>query len=102
MFGSDGVLEAEYGGQVLIRGKGFYRGGDTPTIYEQGAVSNIAAFYDSIQKRDYANPTVAESVRSNLVTILGRTAAYRGGVTTWDDLLTSGERLVPDLSGLKD
>jgi hypothetical protein len=102
MFGSDGVLEAEYGGQVLIRGKQFYRGGQTPTIYEQGAVSNIAAFYDNIQRRKYANSTVAESVRSNLVTILGRTAAYRGSVVTWDELLGSGERLVPDLSGLKD
>jgi myo-inositol 2-dehydrogenase / D-chiro-inositol 1-dehydrogenase len=102
MFGSEGVLEAEYGGQVLIRGKQFYRGGETPTIYEQGAVSNIAAFHDAIQRADYSNPTVAESVRSNLVTILGRTAAYKGSVMTWDELMRSDERLVPDLEGLKD
>jgi len=102
MFGSEGVLETEYGGQVLIRGKQFYRGGETPTIYEQGAVSNIAAFHDSIQRRDYSNATVAESVRSNLVTILGRSAAYRGAVVTWEELLSAGERLSPDLAGLKD
>ena len=102
MFGSEGVLETEYGGQVLIRGKQFYRGGQTPTIYEQGAVSNIAAFHDSIQRRDYSNATVAESVRSNLVTILGRSAAYRGAVVTWEELLSGGERLLPDLAGLKD
>jgi myo-inositol 2-dehydrogenase/D-chiro-inositol 1-dehydrogenase len=102
MFGSEGVLETEYGGQVLIRGKQFYRGGQTPTIYEQGAVSNIAAFHDSIQRRDYSNATVAESVRSNLVTILGRSAAYRGAVVTWEELLGGGERLLPDLAGLKD
>jgi myo-inositol 2-dehydrogenase/D-chiro-inositol 1-dehydrogenase len=102
MFGSDGVLETEYGGQVLIRGKQFYRGGETPTIYEQGAVSNIAAFHDAIQRADYGNATVAESVRSNLVTILGRTAAYTGQVVTWDELMGSDERLVPDLKGLKD
>jgi myo-inositol 2-dehydrogenase/D-chiro-inositol 1-dehydrogenase len=102
MFGSDGVLETEYGGQVLIRGKQFYRGGQTSTIYEQGAVSNIAAFHDSIQRRDYSNATVAESVRSNLVTILGRTAALRGGIVTWDELLSKSERLIPDLTGLKD
>ena len=102
MFGSEGVLETEYGGQVLIRGKQFYRGGQTPTIYEQGAVSNIAAFHDSIQRRDYSNATVAESVRSNLVTILGRSAAYRGAVVTWEELLSGGERLLPDLTGLKD
>jgi len=53
-------------------------------------------------KGDYSNPTVADSVRSNLVTILGRTAAYEGGVVTWDELMKSGARLVPDLKGLKD
>jgi myo-inositol 2-dehydrogenase/D-chiro-inositol 1-dehydrogenase len=102
MFGSDGVLETEYGGQVLIRGKQFYRGGETPTIYEQGAVSNIAAFHEAIQREDYGNQTVAESVRSNLLTILGRTAAYTGSLVTWDELQRSDERLTPDLTGLKD
>ncbi len=102
MFGSEGVLETEYGGQVLIRGKQFYRGGETPAIYQQGAVNNIAAFHDAIQREDYSNRTVAESVRSNLVTILGRTAAYKRAVVTWDDLLRSEERLTPDLQGLKD
>ena len=102
MFGSEGVLETEYGGQVLIRGKQFYRGGQTPTIYQHGAVRNIATFYDSIQQADYTNATVGESVRSNLVTILGRTAAYTGRLVTWDEVLRSGERLVADLKGLKD
>ena len=102
VFGSEGVLETEYGGQVLIRGSQFYRGGETPTIYEQGAVNNIAAFHLAITRGDYTNPTVGESVRSNLVTILGRTAAWRGEVVTWDELLRSEERLEPDLKGLKD
>jgi myo-inositol 2-dehydrogenase/D-chiro-inositol 1-dehydrogenase len=87
---------------VLIRGKQFWRGGETPSIYEQGAVNNIAAFHDAIERRDVSNPTVAESVRSNLVTILGRNAAYEGRVVTWDELLKSDERLVPDLKGLKE
>ena len=102
MFGTEGVLEAEYGGQVLVRGKEFWRGGETSSIYEQGAVNNIAAFHAAIERRDVSNPTVAESVRSNLVTILGRTAAYEGRVVTWDELLKSDERLVPDLKGLKE
>lgn len=102
MFGSEGVLETEYGGQVLIRGKQFFRGGQTAAIYEQGAVANIAAFHDGIQRADYTNTTVGEAVRSNLVTILGRTAAYTGRVVTWDEILRSDERLVADLKGLKD
>jgi myo-inositol 2-dehydrogenase / D-chiro-inositol 1-dehydrogenase len=102
MFGSEGVLETEYGGQVLVRGKQFYRGGETSTIYEQGAVSNVAAFHDAIARGDFTNATVPESVRSTLVTILGRTAAYENRVVTWDEIIKSEERLVADLTGLTD
>lgn len=87
---------------MLVRGSQFYRGGETPTIYEQGAAANIATFHESITKKDFSNPTVAESVRSNLVTILGRTAAYAQRAVSWDALLGDDERLTPDLSGLKD
>jgi len=47
-FGQKGVLETEYGGNVLIRGENFYRVGVTTRIYEDGAVatspSSPAAF----------------------------------------------------------
>ncbi|HEY8550780.1 MAG TPA: Gfo/Idh/MocA family oxidoreductase [Vicinamibacterales bacterium] len=102
LFGSDGVLETEYGGPVLIRGQQPYEGGDTKPIFQQGAVDNIGTFFDAIQKGDVANATVPESVRSNLVTILGRTAAYKGDVVTWDEMMRSGERLEADLAGLTD
>ncbi len=101
MFGSKGVLETEYGGTVIIRGENFYRGGRTPDIYEQGAVNNIAAFYDNIVNRRFDNPTVAPSVRSNLLTILGRTAAYTGEKLYSDKLIKSTEKLQADLRGLK-
>ena len=102
MFGSEGVLETEYGGQVLIRGKQFYSGGKTEDHLRAGRGQQ----HRGVPRRDPAgattrNPTVAESVRSNLVTILGRTAAYEGRVVTWDELLRRNERLVPDLNGLK-
>ena len=102
MFGSDGVLETAYGGQVLVRGKNFYRGGSSPKIYTQGAVNNIATFRDNIQESDCSNATVPESVRSNLVTILGRTAAYESRVVTWEEMLASDEHLAADLKGLKE
>lgn len=101
MFGTLGVLETKYGGDTLIRGKNFYRGGKSPGIYKDGAVANIATFHDSIQKGECSNPTVAESVRSNLLTILGRTAAYEGRVVTWKEILENDEPLVADLKGLK-
>jgi predicted dehydrogenase len=100
MFGTEGVLETSYGGQVLIRGKHFWRGGTSPAIYKQGAVNNIAAFHANIQKGDVSNVTVPESVRSNLVTVLGRTAAYKGQVVGWDEMLQTAERLEFDTGGL--
>ena len=101
MFGSKGVLETEYGGQVLIRGENFYRGGKSPGIYKDGAVANIATFHKSILEGNYENPTVEPSVRSNLITILGRTAAYTGEKVMWVNLVNSTEKLQANLKGLK-
>jgi len=101
MFGSKGVLETEYGGTVIIRGENFYRGGKTNEIFKQGAVNNIATFYESIIGGRFDNPTVEPSVRSNLVTILGRTAAYTGKKVYWDKLIKSTAKLEADLRGLK-
>jgi len=102
MFGSKGVLETEYGGNVIIRGENFYRGGNTNQIYQEGAVNNISTFYKSVSEGVYDNPTLKPSVESNLVTILGRTAAYKGEQVYWYQVLKDTERLDPGLSGLKD
>jgi len=101
MFGSKGVLETEYGGQVIIRGENFYRGGKTSGIGKDGVVTNIKTFHQSIIDGKFDNPTVEPSVRSNLVTILGRTAAYTGRKVTWRQLLRDKEKLDANLKGLK-
>lgn len=100
VIGSKGVLETSYGGDVLIRGQNPYEGGKSPGIYTEGAVANIAAFHDAITNGKYDNPTVEPSVRSNLVTILGRTASYERRIVQWDELLNDNTRLEPDLDGL--
>ena len=102
VFGSRGVLETEYGGSVLIRGEQFYRGGKTAAIYEEGAVANIAAFHKAVMESDFRQPTAAPSVRSNLVTLLGRKAAYENRPVAWEAILRDDERLTPVLKGLKD
>jgi myo-inositol 2-dehydrogenase/D-chiro-inositol 1-dehydrogenase len=102
MFGSKGVLETEYGGAVLIRGADYFNGGKTPEIYESGAVANIAAFHKAITDGRPDQSTAAPSVQSDLVSILGRKSAYENRVVTWEEILKDGERLVPDLKGLKD
>ena len=101
MFGSKGVLETKYGDQVLIRGENFYGGGKSPGIFKDGAVTNIATFSKDITGGNFDNPTVAPSVRSNLVTVLGRTAAYQGRKITWRQLLRDKEKLDANLKGLK-
>jgi predicted dehydrogenase len=95
MFGEDGVLETQYSGPVLLRGiKGsFYRGGDSSGLYESGVVNNIATFYNAVTAGDSSNSTVAPSVQSNLVTILGREAAYSGKTVTWKKLLISSKSM---------
>ena len=102
MYGTEGTLDAHYDGDVSIRGKKAYPGGRDSTLYTAGAVRNIATFYDDIAHGRWENPTVGPSVRSNLATILGRAAAYKRAEITWDEMMRSEERLVPQLSGLKE
>ena len=70
-------------------------------IYEDGAVANIAAFHGAISKGDVSNPTVAPSVRSTLVSVLGRNAAYATRLITWDEINADEQRLTPKLDGLR-
>ena len=102
MFGSEGVLETQYGDNVIIKGDNYYRGGRSPGIYLEGAVANIATFHKNIMEGNFENITVEPSVTSNLVTILGRTAAYMGRPVYWHQLMKDDERLIPNLNGLSD
>ena len=103
VFGTKGVLETKYGGNVMIRGENFYRGGATKQIYVEGASNNIAAFYEAIVKGDCSavNATVTPSVQSTLITIMGRKAAYTDKVVTWQETLADTEQLDGRLAGLK-
>jgi predicted dehydrogenase len=101
MFGPQGMIEAHYFGLVFIRGQKSYKGGRLGNLYTDGAVQNIADFHTAITKGDCTNPTVAPSVRSNLTTILGRTAAYRRAEVTWDEMLKSAEKFDFPTAGLK-
>jgi myo-inositol 2-dehydrogenase / D-chiro-inositol 1-dehydrogenase len=101
MYGTEGDIETHYQGEVNIRGRSPYAGGKCPTLYRDGAVRNIATFYESVAKGDFSNSTVAPSVRSNLTAILGRTAAYRGSEVTWEEVMKTGEQWELKTEGLK-
>ncbi len=99
--GTKGTIETHYGGNVIVKAKEARSEESSGSLYRDGAVANIAAFHQSIINGDYSNPTVPPSVRSNLVAVLGRTAAYERRVVTWKELLRHKYRLRADLKGLK-
>lgn len=101
VFGSEGVIDTDYFGSVWIRGNEPFPGGSVGNLYTTGAQTNIREFHQFVTQGNYENPTVAASVRSNLTAILGREAAYRSRVITWDALIREQKRLVPNLEGLK-
>ncbi len=100
-FGSDGVIHTDYFGDVWIKGTKPYEGGSTGNLYTTGAVTNIEEFYDCVTNGDVSNKTVAPSVRSNLTAVMGRMAGYRRGELTWDEMISSAERLEFNTKGLK-
>ncbi|MEI7730966.1 MAG: Gfo/Idh/MocA family oxidoreductase [Verrucomicrobiota bacterium] len=101
VFGTDGALDLHYAGDVQVKCDDKYNGGKPSNLYADGAVRNIATFHESILKGDFSNSTVAPSVRSNLVTILGRTAAYKNGEVTWAEIMKANEKLEFATKGLK-
>jgi predicted dehydrogenase len=100
-FGSDGIFDADYYTGVMMRGREEGVRASVGDLYKDGTVVNINEFHDDILKGNFANSTVAPSVRSNLTAILGREAGYSGGELTWDALLKQNQKLQPNLKGLK-
>jgi len=101
VYGSEGIADTDYMGVVQIRGNHPYEGSRMTNLYTSGARRNIEDFYNAVTSGKCENPTVVPSVRSNLTSILGRTAAYRGREVTWNEMMAECEALKPDLTGLK-
>ncbi|MDA1275658.1 MAG: Gfo/Idh/MocA family oxidoreductase [Verrucomicrobia bacterium] len=101
MYGHKGTIDTHYFGTVTVKGnEDGYNGGRLLNLYTDGAVNNIATFCNLIRSGDNTNGTVRESVRSNLTTILGRTAAYKGREVTWKEMMDAKEKFEFDLTSL--
>jgi predicted dehydrogenase len=104
VYGSDGTADTHYGlghrfgvdprndGYVAISGAKPWKGADHDETFDRGAQANAVAFCNSIRSGKLLN-NADESVDSNLTCVLARTAAYRGGLITWDDMLRENVRL---------
>ncbi len=101
VYGMGGVIDTHYFGVVKVLCDDAYNGGTMTNLYTDGVVNNIATFHKAITASDVSNPTVAPSVRSNLTTILGRTAAYRRAEVTWDQMMKANEKWEAGIKGLK-
>jgi predicted dehydrogenase len=92
VFGPAGSIDTHYFGEVAILGEKPYPAVKLDGLFKSGAQNNIATFHQSVTQGDCTNATVAPSVRSNLTTILGRTAAYRRAEVAWKEILEAGEK----------
>jgi myo-inositol 2-dehydrogenase / D-chiro-inositol 1-dehydrogenase len=101
LYGLNGTVDTHYAGKVTVHTRDFRSDGNSGNLYKDGTVANIETFHKCVTSGDCSNPTVPSSVRSNLTTILGRTAAYRGREMTWEEMMRANERLVADLKGLR-
>lgn len=100
--GTKGTADTHYFGEVWVKStEDGFNGGKLANLYTDGVVANIATFHQSISAGEVSNPTVAPSVRSNLTTILGRTAAYKNAEVTWDQMMKTAEPWSFTTEGLK-
>jgi myo-inositol 2-dehydrogenase/D-chiro-inositol 1-dehydrogenase len=101
VYGVNGYTDTHYFGKITLRSKEDGYSDEMFNLYTDGTIRNIAAFQEQISKGDCANSTVAPSVRSNLTTILGRTAAYQRQEMTWQEMIDGNEKFEANLKGLK-
>ena len=84
MYGTEGIADTDYMGDVSIRGKRLQGRADDQPLHHRGPSGTSKTSTTQSPAAITDNPTVVPSVRSNLTSILGRTAAYRGKeVTLW-------------------
>lgn len=101
-FGDLATAQISYRGKSYLRGgPQHFGGGEVVSLYDQGAIRNIATFYQNVVEGRCDNPTVPQAVDDALTAALGREACSRGQCLTMDALIAENKPLPLDLSGLK-
>ncbi|MEP6951602.1 MAG: Gfo/Idh/MocA family oxidoreductase [Ginsengibacter sp.] len=111
--GTKGIAEAHYGGGVFINGdnewdSGIAKTGSELTPQQQAAGIFLSSLYDadankekafikSIETGNYING-ILPGVESTVTALLGREAAMAKKEMTWDEIVSSNERLDPKLN----
>jgi myo-inositol 2-dehydrogenase/D-chiro-inositol 1-dehydrogenase len=92
IFGTKGTVDSHYEGRVAITGDNAWEGGVTEKLFTTGAVENLKTFEKRIRTSDNKENNAKESATSTLTCILGRTAAYKQRVVTWDEIIKANEK----------
>lgn len=101
-YGDKATARVDYRGRSYLRGgPQHYGGGPVVSLYDQGAIRNIATFYQNIVEGRFENPTVQQAVDDALTAVLGREAAARRREVTMEAILQENKELEFDLSGFK-
>ena len=101
-YGETATAVVDYRGKAWVHGGSMHYGArKVESLYDQGAIRNIATFYDNVLQGRCDNPTVQDAVDDALTAVLGREAAARRKVLTMDELVRENKETVFDLSGLK-
>jgi myo-inositol 2-dehydrogenase / D-chiro-inositol 1-dehydrogenase len=109
IYGTQGTLDSHYGlgprfqvdprldGSIAITGDKPWKGADRDKTFDDGALANAKSFVQSIRTGKLLNNAL-ESAESTLTCVLARTAAYRGGTVTWDEMMDLNVKLDARLS----
>ena len=101
-YGDMATALISYRGKSYLRGgPQHYGGGYVESLYDQGAIRNIATFYQNIVAGRFDNPTVQQASDDALTAALGREACVRRCCLTMADLIKENKALEFDLAGLK-
>ena len=90
-FGVKGAVDLHYNGLIRITGENEWLGTKGDDTFKQGTINNVKAFIDIIQTGKLLN-NAPTAVESNLTAILGRAAAYKNAVVTWDEMVQANEK----------
>jgi myo-inositol 2-dehydrogenase / D-chiro-inositol 1-dehydrogenase len=101
VYGESASALISYRGKSYLRGgQQHFGGGEVESLYDQGAIRNIATFYDNIVQGRFDNPTAQQAGDDTLTAVLGREASARRCCLTMDELLKENKKLEFDLTGL--
>jgi predicted dehydrogenase len=101
-YGEKATALVSYRGKSYLRGgPKHYGGGEVVSLYDQGAIRNIATFYDNIVQGRFENRSAQQAGDDVLTAVLGREACARRCHLTMDELIKENKKLVFDTSELK-